>query len=52
MMGDLLRAFRAERLKLRRSLTIWAIVAGGLFVPAIMLAVRYRQRARLSVGPV
>jgi hypothetical protein len=35
-----LRAVRAERLKLRRSLTGWAILAGSLFTPAIMLAVR------------
>ena len=44
----LLRTVRAERLKLRRSLTSWAILAGGLFVPAIMLAVRYHQRARTA----
>lgn len=39
-MSLFLRVFRAERLKLRRSLTGWAILAGGLFTPAIMLAVR------------
>lgn len=44
----LLRAFRGERLKLRRSLTRWAIVAGACFTPAIMLAVRLHQSARTA----
>jgi len=44
----LLRAFRAERLKLRRSYTASAIVAGGLFVPAIMLAVRLHQNEKTA----
>jgi hypothetical protein len=44
--GAFLRALRAERLKLRRSLTTPAILLGGLFVPAVLLAVRFRQRAR------
>ena len=43
-MSLLLRAFRAEWLKLRRSLTGWAILAGGCFTPAIMLAVRLHNR--------
>lgn len=44
----LLRAVRAEHLKLRRSLTLSAILLGGLFVPAIMLAVRLHQRTRTA----
>jgi len=47
-MNGFLRALRAERLKLRRSLTGWAVLLGGLFVPAIMLAVRLHQPARTS----
>src|SRR6188768_793701 len=43
MASDLVRAVLAERLKLRRTLTSWAVLGSGLFVPAIMLAVRYHR---------
>jgi lantibiotic transport system permease protein len=46
VLAELPRAIRAEVLKLRRSLTSWAILAGGLFVPLIMLAVRYHGGER------
>ena len=47
MLFALLRSFRSERLKLRRSLLGWLILLGGGFVPAIMFAVRIKRRQQL-----
>ncbi|MEO8451507.1 MAG: ABC transporter permease [Gemmatimonadota bacterium] len=41
------RCLASERLKLRRSLASWLILAGGLFVPVIVLAARLRRPSAL-----
>jgi lantibiotic transport system permease protein len=42
------RSVRSEWLKGRRSLASWLVVGGALLVPAILLAVRLRQRRTLG----
>jgi hypothetical protein len=42
-----LNALLSERIKLRRSLLGWLILCGGLFIPAIMFAVRMRRLQQL-----
>jgi len=41
------RSVASEWLKGRRSLAAWLVVGGGLLVPAILLAIRLRQRSAL-----
>jgi hypothetical protein len=48
MMTSFLASLQSERLKLKRSLLGWLVLAGGLFVPVIMLGVRLHQRQQLA----
>lgn len=46
-MNDFSAAFRCEWLKTRRSLGLWLILVGAFFTPAIVIAARLLNRARL-----
>ena len=47
MLSAFFNSVLSERIKLRRSLLGWLILCGGSFVPAIMLAVRFRRQQQL-----
>src|SRR5215218_617910 len=43
----LLQSVRSEWLKQRRSFTSWLVIAGGAFIPALILAIRILRPAGL-----